>query len=319
MKSKINLLLGVLVLSFLLFGCENRDDENAVDKGNIENSIVFIEVYDYFGELIRNGTGVAIEGASQIITARQVVDDAFKIKVYNSGGKSISIEGIGFYDESSDVTVIKVKGHFEWGASFSERPISDNGILLKATKTNGIQKDIIEINDGIIKKDDAITLGLSDIIINGDDELMAVSVKSDVAQFLVSVPEIRRAIEKSEQFLLIEDDSYYEGMNRLVTKGRKLKVKHILITLEDKTDAEAKELIYKIIGLLDDGEDFSELAREYSDCGSSVNGGELDWFSSKMMIDDFEKAAYYLQNGMYNSEPVKTLFGYHIILKIGER
>jgi foldase protein PrsA len=104
-----------------------------------------------------------------------------------------------------------------------------------------------------------------------------------------------------------------------------IKASHILIkpeTTENMTDTEttiaeeqalakAKEIITK----LNAGEDFAALAKEYSDDGSAKNGGDLGWFNKGDMVSEFEDAAYALAKGKYTADPVKTTYGYHIILK----
>ncbi len=61
------------------------------------------------------------------------------------------------------------------------------------------------------------------------------------------------------------------------------------------------------------GEDFAEVAKEYSkDPGSATNGGELGYFDRNKMVPEFEEAAFNLEIGEM-SEPVQTQFGYHII------
>ncbi len=62
------------------------------------------------------------------------------------------------------------------------------------------------------------------------------------------------------------------------------------------------------------GEDFAELAREYSDDpGSGQNGGSLGVFGKGRMVPEFEKAAFALKAGEI-SEPVQSDFGLHVIL-----
>lgn len=65
------------------------------------------------------------------------------------------------------------------------------------------------------------------------------------------------------------------------------------------------------------GEDFATLALDYSDDpGSAQNGGSLGVFGRGQMVPEFEEAAFSLQPGEI-SEPVKSDFGYHIILSEG--
>ncbi len=63
---------------------------------------------------------------------------------------------------------------------------------------------------------------------------------------------------------------------------------------------------------LDGGAEFSEVAREHSDCSSSSQGGDLGSFGRGMMIGAFEDTAFTLEVGA-TSDVVETDFGYHII------
>lgn len=106
--------------------------------------------------------------------------------------------------------------------------------------------------------------------------------------------------------------------------------KHILITPdttddmtdEEKEKAEAKALktAKEVIEKLNKGEKFDELAKKYSDDDSNKDkGGDLGYFNKGDMVAEFEEAAYKLKENKYTTEPVKTQYGYHIILKTGEK
>ncbi|MDO9047129.1 MAG: peptidylprolyl isomerase [Methylobacter sp.] len=95
-------------------------------------------------------------------------------------------------------------------------------------------------------------------------------------------------------------------------KGTEFKARHILV----KTEAEAKKLITE----LDKGADFAKLANKNSlDAKESQNGGDLGWFSAAQMVPPFSEAVAALEKGKYTKEPVKTQFGYHVILKEDSR
>lgn len=66
---------------------------------------------------------------------------------------------------------------------------------------------------------------------------------------------------------------------------------------------------------LDVGEKFEDLARELSECESASKGGDLGIFNSGSMVPEFERALSKMEVGEI-SKPVKSKFGYHIILKM---
>lgn len=91
---------------------------------------------------------------------------------------------------------------------------------------------------------------------------------------------------------------------------------------EEKKEAEKKALkeAKEVIAKLKKGEDFAELAKEYSDDSSnSKSGGKLADFNHGQMVEAFEDAAKELKVGSYTTTPVKTEFGYHIILKTAQK
>jgi len=109
-----------------------------------------------------------------------------------------------------------------------------------------------------------------------------------------------------------------------------IKASHILITVdasedaseEEKQDADkkAKETAEKVIQELNKGKKFATLAKKYSkDTATASSGGDLGYFQPDTMVEEFAKAVKELKNDEYTKEPVKTKFGYHIILRTGEK
>jgi len=96
-------------------------------------------------------------------------------------------------------------------------------------------------------------------------------------------------------------DQNYAGKSTTEYKAR-----HILV----KDEAKAKELIAK----LDEGADFAKLAKENSTGPTGKNGGDLGWFDASQMVKPFADAVKTLQKGHYSKTPVKTQFGWHVIL-----
>jgi peptidyl-prolyl cis-trans isomerase C len=107
----------------------------------------------------------------------------------------------------------------------------------------------------------------------------------------------------SDEMLKAEYDKIKAQMS-----GTEYKARHILVG----TEAEAKEIIAK---LKKNAKQFDRLAKENSkDQGSKDKGGDLGWFDPHNMVPEFGAAVAKLEKGKFTLEPVKTQFGYHVIL-----
>lgn len=101
----------------------------------------------------------------------------------------------------------------------------------------------------------------------------------------------------------------------------KIVVSHIMISdKKGARDFDPKERINEIATMLEQGESFGSLAKQFSDDkNSAVNNGELKPFSKgDLRAPEFENAAYALENPGDISKPIKTNFGWHI-LKLNEK
>jgi peptidyl-prolyl cis-trans isomerase C len=144
-----------------------------------------------------------------------------------------------------------------------------------------------------------------------------------VKKGLDKAPETTRQLELLKQSLLanayIQDyvktnpvtdamiKAEYDKLNAK-TGGTEYKARHILV----KTEDEAKAIIVK---LKKDLKSFGALAKEKSmDPGSKVNGGDLGWFNPANMVPEFGMATAKLEKGKFTEEPVKSQFGYHVIV-----
>ena len=111
-------------------------------------------------------------------------------------------------------------------------------------------------------------------------------------------------------------------------------ISHILVKLDvsdTMTDEEKKEAqtkadakIKEIYEKLDGGQEFSEVAKEYSeDVATKDEGGKVGSFTKNEMTEkfnsEFEEAAMNLEVGKYTKKTVKSSYGYHIIYKNEEK
>ena len=109
-----------------------------------------------------------------------------------------------------------------------------------------------------------------------------------------------------------------------------VKASHILIAVDAKEDSDdaakeeaekkALETANEVITKLNNGEKFADLAKEYSsDKATSSKGGDLGYFDLDDMATTFSDAVKNLKIDEYTKEPIKTEYGYHIILKTGDK
>jgi len=98
-------------------------------------------------------------------------------------------------------------------------------------------------------------------------------------------------------------------------------VRHILLLTQEKSDSEKKEILKKMEDILArarKGEDFTELAKKYSeDPGVKENEGLYTDFTREKMVKPFSDAAFSVPVGKI-SDVVDTRYGYHI-LKVIDR
>jgi len=92
------------------------------------------------------------------------------------------------------------------------------------------------------------------------------------------------------------------------------RVRHILLSVNDpKEDAAVKAKAQSLLKRAQAGEDFSKLAKEFSqDPGSAAQGGDLGWSERKIFVGPFGDAAFSMKVDEIQG-PVKTQFGYHIL------
>ncbi len=117
-----------------------------------------------------------------------------------------------------------------------------------------------------------------------------------------------------------ELESYYNSHLDEFKQEEQVHARHILLKVDDKRTAEeAESELAAVRKRVEAGEDFAKLATELSDDpGSKARGGDLGFFGRGRMIKEFEEAAF---NGAPGAlvGPVKTSFGYHLILVVEKR
>jgi peptidyl-prolyl cis-trans isomerase SurA len=144
---------------------------------------------------------------------------------------------------------------------------------------------------------------------------------SDIpSMFSEIVPSLERGatgkVESASGFHLVHlADS--RGLERLIEQTE---VRHILIAPNEVLDdAAAQALALELRQRANDGEDFGELAKEYSDdIGSAQEGGVLGWTVPGQMVPEFEAAMASAEINVI-TDAVRSQFGWHILEVTGRR
>lgn len=161
------------------------------------------------------------------------------------------------------------------------------------------------------------------------DELIRREIVAQAAkkQKLHKNPDIAVQLQLSEQAVLIrayiEDymeankisdadvRAEYELAKKQMGNGQEYKTRHILV----ETEAEAKDIIDKLTL----GSKIEDLAKASKDPGSKEKGGDLGWSPATAYVKPFADALMALEKGKFTTKPVKTDFGYHVILLEDQR
>jgi peptidyl-prolyl cis-trans isomerase C len=188
-----------------------------------------------------------------------------------------------------------------------------NGVVINKSrvdmivKQSGGQTDSPEVRKSIIDKLTIQTLIAQEALKNGLDKSAEVTEQIDLTrQSILANAYVQDFFKKnpvSDEMLKAE----YERIKGTVT-GNEYKARHILVEKE----SEARSIITK---LKKAPASFGKLAKEKSkDAGSKIKGGDLGWFDLSGMVPEFGAAVSKLEKGKFTEDPVKTQYGYHVIL-----
>lgn len=106
--------------------------------------------------------------------------------------------------------------------------------------------------------------------------------------------------------------AYYSAHPEEFSEQEKVRASHILV----KTESEAKDVIKELSSLKGAAliTQFAEVAKSKSTGPSAPKGGDLGFFAEGQMVPSFNEAAFAMKKGEMTKTPVKSQFGYHVIL-----
>lgn len=157
-----------------------------------------------------------------------------------------------------------------------------------------------------------VELSDEDIVAHYDETKERYRTEEQVAVEYVELK--RRSLAETQEVSDEDIQLAYDDYIAAAREDEQRAASHILIEVNDeRSDADAAALAADIRQRLDQGEEFSELAKQYSDdIGTKNQGGDLGLNTRGAFVEEFEQALYALQQDEV-SQPVKTEFGYHLI------
>ena len=303
-NSKINrgtvfFVLFLLILPLALFAGgkkeEPKEPVSATPDTSVQDTTVSVE---------REPLGAIAAEAAAIVNGSVIL-----LKTYNGQVQTIiqqyTSQGVNFQD--AQLAELKIK-------------VLDNLIDQELLYQDAVTKGLTISDETVTRQLDAVKGQFPDDEtykkVLASQGMTEEEVKADIGRTLMVEDYI---MSKFGPLIKIEDaDSmkFYEENSQYFSKPEQVRASHILIKVEpDAEDSVKKDALERINAIkvrLNNGEEFSELARTLSEGPSNVNGGDLGTFGHGQMVKSFEDAVFSMDVGDI-SDVVETQFGYHLI------
>jgi foldase protein PrsA len=180
-------------------------------------------------------------------------------------------------------------------------------LLLQEAKKQGV-----EVTDADVKAE--ITKAMSSAGVTDDQLDERLKEQNITREFLEELYTKQLTINKLLEKVVFNKIKVTDDEVREFYDSR-IRAMHILVETEDEANAIIAQL--KKVSLKDIETKFSALAKEKSiDPSAATNSGDLGEFGAGQMVPQFEEAAFALEENSFTAEPVKTQFGYHVILRL---
>ena len=191
----------------------------------------------------------------------------------------------------------------------------DGYLLLNSAKESNIdiseddiEHEMVELKLNYKTEDD-----FNEMLLNNEIKIETIKDRISNNLLISKYVKVNFSTETDISFEKLQE-IYKENINSFKTQEM-VKASHILIKgTNEESLLKAKELFKKI----KNKDDFDKIAAECSDCPSNCQYGDLGYFPKGKMVSNFEEVAFNLKQNEF-SEPVKTEFGYHIIMNTGRK
>ncbi len=189
-------------------------------------------------------------------------------------------------------------------------------LLYQRSKAKGITTDAEEIDNSIDQIKQKLEAGQSFESLLAEMGITIETMRTQVGQANAIQKLIEVVVYPKAMVSEKESRIFFENNPQYFQKPEEVKASHILIQVApdagDEEKLAARKKIEEVQIKIEAGNDFAELARQYSEGPSNVNGGDLGYFDRKKMVKPFSDAAFALKPGEV-SDIVETRFGFHLI------
>lgn len=132
-------------------------------------------------------------------------------------------------------------------------------------------------------------------------------------------PELQKEIDdytKTVGVPYVEEKFIIEpGLKKLYDQRKiEKRVSHILLRVNENSVDSVMQLAEDIIKRAQNGENFADLAKQYSDDEfSKGDGGDIYWLTAGQTVPEFDEAVYETKKGEVYPKPIRTKYGIHVL------
>ena len=189
-------------------------------------------------------------------------------------------------------------------------------LLYQQSKAKGIITNAEEIDNSIDQIKQRLEAGQSFESLLAEMGITIETMRTQVGQANAIQKLLEVVVYPKAMVSEKESRIFFENNPQYFQKPEEVKASHILIQVApdagDEEKLAARKKIEEVQIKIEAGDDFAELARQYSEGPSNVSGGDLGYFDRKKMLKPFSAAAFALKPGEV-SDIVETRFGFHLI------
>lgn len=246
--------------------------------------------------------------------------------LYVYRGKAVKLDGEIVKDDEFQQYILKASQQAQqfaqYGMQFSESQVRDSALNMAISEL-AIKVEMKKVADKI-KVTDADAEKLIKKYLPTEEELQSFLERQGYQSKKDLVKVVKKDLEKQKFFQLKARDLKVKVPKaEVLGQLEEVTVSHILVSLNDqqnkplRSDDEALKRANEVIAKLNNGANFADLAKEYSDDpGSKDNGGKYGPMPIAQfkisMVKEFVDSTLALKEGAI-SQPVKTQYGYHVI------